>query len=619
MYLHTLPTTGAVSFSDFIITTTFVSEVSKATELRSRLRSVLKEIKYADPQSDNSIISGGGGTSGLTQNPSGEKDWLGVVKAVEEYLPYLFSIFNCVQTDDLILRHEPEFSWRPILVGGSLMRQPQRTRIPGLYYELITTLLLSALSLFNFATSAAISLGDYERDVRLTEAERKSKDERLKWSADTLCKACGIFEYLAEVLIPQWENQVGKVDGRPPEVTREVVDALSKLALAEAQTLAIRKLLSPSLSTSIETTTPGPPLPKNHPSPSLLAKLHLNVSYLLESSLSLCKTAGKKGSSSQSWQTSPSTSSIRGSAGDGRRLFPDTNYQEYPDHGGQANKLVNDDNDGRGEGVGGSGGGGGKKKGLTSKLMNKISSNNRNGGGEGQTPKLSGGSKPVTRTLSNLSSLEGPEPKEMAVSGPILKYLETNANYHKALAYKWLGVDAGEMGGKVGEALTFLKMSRESLHELPTSSGIGLSLGRRVGKDGRKGGGGGGIGGKEEEIKIVDHWIQCYTKLNDTVSFQPLPRAHDLQSKIPAGRAVLSSKKFKPPPPSFGPGSSSQGSRRFRQERPGCQLIGYREEEEEDGGEAQDTFGAIRKGVEDLGLGREEEEEAGYVGAGAYY
>jgi len=62
-----------------------------------------------------------------------------------------------------------------------------------------------------------------------------------------------------------------------------------RMALAEAQTLAIRKLLSKSAYDS--TVTPGPPLPKSHPPPGLVAKLHLECASLFASARSLVKTA----------------------------------------------------------------------------------------------------------------------------------------------------------------------------------------------------------------------------------------------------------------------------------------------------------------------------------------
>lgn len=73
---------------------------------------------------------------------------------------------------------------------------------------------------------------------------------------------------------------------------------LPRMSLADAQSLAIRKLLSPSAYDS--TLTPGPPLPKSHPSTALLAKLHLECASLYSSALTLSTTPEKVRSSSTS-------------------------------------------------------------------------------------------------------------------------------------------------------------------------------------------------------------------------------------------------------------------------------------------------------------------------------
>ena len=65
---------------------------------------------------------------------------------------------------------------------------------------------------------------------------------------------------------------------------------LHRLALADAQNLAIRKLLTRAAMESV--VTPGPPLPKSHPSPALAAKLHLECVALYTSSRALAKTPG---------------------------------------------------------------------------------------------------------------------------------------------------------------------------------------------------------------------------------------------------------------------------------------------------------------------------------------
>ena len=64
----------------------------------------------------------------------------------------------------------------------------------------------------------------------------------------------------------------------------------NRMSLADAQTLAIRRLLSKSAYDS--NITPGPPLPKSHPPPALLAKLHIECSSLYSSARLLAKTPG---------------------------------------------------------------------------------------------------------------------------------------------------------------------------------------------------------------------------------------------------------------------------------------------------------------------------------------
>ena len=49
-YLYELPTTGAISFSDFLIdsSASYIAEVADTTEARANLRAALKESKRSD-------------------------------------------------------------------------------------------------------------------------------------------------------------------------------------------------------------------------------------------------------------------------------------------------------------------------------------------------------------------------------------------------------------------------------------------------------------------------------------------------------------------------------------------------------------------------------------------
>ncbi|TFY69897.1 hypothetical protein EVJ58_g133 [Rhodofomes roseus] len=292
-FLYELPTTGAIFFAGVCDdkTGSYTTEIAEATEARANLRAALKESKRAD---------------------DGGKDYLKLVKVhlscrivpmeahmasqvLDDYLPQLYGIVICVQEGELVLKTEPIFSWRTTL-SSSLFHNSPRLSIPTLSTEVIFTLLTYAFALSNLSRTVVHSLGAYERERAISDAERKAKDEKLQFAVTLLCKASGVFEYIAKDCIQEWERERDRVAAagmtclRPPDLTREVVIGLSKMALADAQTLAIRKLLSRAAFDS--TITPGPPLPKSHPSPMLISKLHLECAALYTSARSLAKTPG---------------------------------------------------------------------------------------------------------------------------------------------------------------------------------------------------------------------------------------------------------------------------------------------------------------------------------------
>lgn len=90
------------------------------------------------------------------------------------------------------------------------------------------------------------------------------------------------------------------------------------MALADAQSLAIRKLLSKAAFES--TLSPGPPLPKSHPSTVLLAKLHLDCAALYSSARTLAMTPSKSslasGLKASFGSTSKSSSDSGGGSGE---------------------------------------------------------------------------------------------------------------------------------------------------------------------------------------------------------------------------------------------------------------------------------------------------------------
>ncbi|GAA5978764.1 hypothetical protein JCM11641_006170 [Rhodosporidiobolus odoratus] len=219
-------------------------------------------------------------------------DWTGTARATADYLPFLYAIVACVEADDLLLRSDPVFAWRSGLTAYSLKKGKKRVPLPSLHYELVANLLTYAFCLANSASTLVTSLGSYEISSSVSSSAIKIHDETINQAADTLCKASGVLMHLAEVIIPRWEAAVGTeaLRTRPLEMTREVATALAKVCLADANLLAIRRLLSRSLSVAHSTTTPGPPLPPSHPSPSLLSKLHLQVYTLYDEARSAVKS-----------------------------------------------------------------------------------------------------------------------------------------------------------------------------------------------------------------------------------------------------------------------------------------------------------------------------------------
>ena len=85
--------------------------------------------------------------------------------------------------------------------------------------------------LSNLAHCVVISLGDYEYDRATMGSDLKAKDERLNFAVTLLCKASGIFEYVAKTVLWKWEQEkqtIKKDHANPPELSREVTIGLSR-------------------------------------------------------------------------------------------------------------------------------------------------------------------------------------------------------------------------------------------------------------------------------------------------------------------------------------------------------------------------------------------------------
>ncbi|KAI0266975.1 hypothetical protein BC834DRAFT_1040810 [Gloeopeniophorella convolvens] len=250
IYPFDLPTTGAIAFADYFAdgTESYAAQIADATQARANLRAALKESRHTD----------------------GDKDYLRLVKTIEEYLPHLYAITAAVASGALVQTKEPVFSWRTTL-SAHLFRDAPRLDVPGLASERAFALLTLASALCRLAHTHVAALGAYERARGVSDAQRRAKDEQLGHAVAQLCRAAGLFEHVGGAVLPPMRT-------RPPELSKELPAALAKLALAAAQALAIRKLQTKSAAESA--IAPGPPLPASHPSPALLAKLHLDASAL---------------------------------------------------------------------------------------------------------------------------------------------------------------------------------------------------------------------------------------------------------------------------------------------------------------------------------------------------
>ncbi|KAI9032914.1 hypothetical protein CLU79DRAFT_172133 [Phycomyces nitens] len=110
-YPYSLPTTGAVSFVDYFEDVgSFSSQISDATAQRGRLRTVLK---------------------GLKKESLDTRDYRNITNTIDDYLPYLISIINCLESGELKLHKNKniETSWRSTLSDHIIHTGSTRARI----------------------------------------------------------------------------------------------------------------------------------------------------------------------------------------------------------------------------------------------------------------------------------------------------------------------------------------------------------------------------------------------------------------------------------------------------------------------------------------------------------
>ncbi|KAG1052302.1 hypothetical protein G6F46_003853 [Rhizopus delemar] len=222
-YPYSLPTTGSLSFVDFVSSAEpYSAEISDATARRGRLRHVLKEFKKETQSS---------------------RDYSLIMNTIEEYLPYLVSIVNCIETKQLVLKKDIETSWRTTLSDHIIHTGSNAPRVAckDIQYELIFVLMTYA----------------YACTLQTNHLLKEDNSALYNKAADMLNTVASIFHFVANDVIPSWKDIP---DNRPIETIREFPAALSKMTLADAQAVAINKALM-----------------SNSTSKSLIAKLYIGV------------------------------------------------------------------------------------------------------------------------------------------------------------------------------------------------------------------------------------------------------------------------------------------------------------------------------------------------------
>ncbi|KAI9496417.1 BRO1 domain-containing protein [Zychaea mexicana] len=211
-YTYSLPTTGAMSFVEFLKDVgSYSSEISDATAQRGRIRTVLKELKKEAQE---------------------ERDYRHIVNTIEDYLPYLISVINCLESGELKLKKSIETSWRSTLSDHIIHTGSNAPRIAcqDIYYELLFVLM-------TYGYACSMQSNDIFKTIQEGSSTASAQYNK---AADSLNTAASVFNYVAYEVIPKWKQAP---ESRPVETIKELPVALSKMALADAQYIAINKAL----------------------------------------------------------------------------------------------------------------------------------------------------------------------------------------------------------------------------------------------------------------------------------------------------------------------------------------------------------------------------------------
>jgi len=182
-----------------------------------------------------------------------------VLNASREYIPLIHQILlTCkVQPEVARLDERLVFEWAS---GIEATKTKQKFKSEALMYELTMTLACEGLGTAGTACDESVA-GDFSTASKYFKS------------------AAGVFEYLAEDLLPKWHARGSSVDAAdlPSESTVGVSDALKSLFLSSAQQMAVATVL----------VKPGVP---NY---GLLSKLTLGIAEQMEASVSTFRKRAK--------------------------------------------------------------------------------------------------------------------------------------------------------------------------------------------------------------------------------------------------------------------------------------------------------------------------------------
>lgn len=146
------------------------------------------------------------------------------MQAAQSYLPQLYGMIASIEADEVLLKGEPskfqsccicwsssfnpcciflDFPWR-----SSVNSSSPTYDLPTFGSELIFVLTTLASSYNNLASSLVPFSSSSKAPPTLTSEQEKRQIENLSAAADNICRAAGVFEYVAEKLIPMWQGEI---------------------------------------------------------------------------------------------------------------------------------------------------------------------------------------------------------------------------------------------------------------------------------------------------------------------------------------------------------------------------------------------------------------------------